>query len=84
MVLFDLATGRLKHSLRPDNGGTNAVAFSPDGKRLTLAGVDRSLTVWDVSGGERLVTWASPALVEALAFSPDGSQVAAADSGNHN
>jgi WD40 repeat protein/serine/threonine protein kinase len=55
-------------------GGSEVVAFSPDGKRL--AGASRSgVTVWDAQTGRELL--ALEGAVGVVAFSPDGKRLAA-------
>jgi WD40 repeat protein len=77
--LWELATG--KRSLRI-SGGRNrllALTFSPDGRTLASAGKG-VLQLWDVATGKELLTHrGQEAQVEheALAFSPDGTRLAA-------
>jgi WD40 repeat protein len=43
MTLWDLATGKEKATLEGHHSYVSAVAFSPDGKRLTSASGDRTI-----------------------------------------
>ncbi len=37
-------------------GGVNAVAYSPDGKRMVSGSLDNTLKVWDAASGAELMT----------------------------
>src|SRR5580693_2957467 len=59
----------------------NAVAFSPDGKRLASASDDDTVRIVDAASGKLLRTLKGHAdSVLAVAFSPDGEQIATASS----
>ncbi len=58
-------------------GALHRLVFSPDGKRLALAGTDGSVTILDASDGRTRLHWkAHPREVSCLAFSPDGKSLA--------
>jgi RNA polymerase sigma factor (sigma-70 family) len=89
--LLDADTGNLVRTLpghtAPGVGWqTQAMLFSPDGRRLFSCGHDRTLRVWDVAAGTELRKLAlgdTPAR-DRLAVTPDGSLLATLDGGNGN
>jgi WD40 repeat protein len=86
VMLFDVDTGKERAALAGHKGMVEAVAFSPDGKRLAtggnfghpVAGLGPPLIIWDMA---TLKEVARPTVgtVRALAFSPDGKALAVAD-----
>jgi WD40 repeat protein len=93
--VWDLATGRLVHRLSNEQGSISALAWSPDSTRLA-SGRDFiriveghiAVDVWDISTGHRLLSMTDAFVatrvsmgVRKLAFSPDGTRIAAALSG---
>src|SRR5207253_375666 len=66
--------GRLRHG-----GIIHGVAFNKDGTRLATAGADGLVKVWDVNTGKELAFYGGHTDgVRAVAFSPDGKQIASA------
>jgi WD40 repeat protein len=87
--LWDPATGKAGKKLEGPKDWLRALAFSPDNKHLAAGGHDGKLWVWEVGSGKKLfdVVATAPAppkkdavpevnVVSALAFSPDGKQIA--------
>jgi WD40 repeat protein len=69
-----LGNMRLRH-----NQEINAVAFSPDGKRLATASRDRTVKIWDLANGHEVLAYLGHSdHVRSVAFSPDGKLIASA------
>jgi WD40 repeat protein len=80
--LWDVTTGQERVSLRAcePGGSLTAVVISPDGALFVTAGfLDRSVRFWEVANGEPRGELPRTAFgVTDLAFSPDGTTLAAA------
>jgi WD40 repeat protein len=66
--------------------GLESIAFSPDGKRLAVGGIEalRQLTIWDVESGKELIVLPHPAPIHSLEYSPDGKLLAVAGGDGSN
>jgi WD40 repeat protein len=69
VAIWDIQERRMVKSRR---GGAQAVAFSPDGKRLAVASPGQAARVWDVEDGQAADLIGHLDAVTCLAFSPDG------------
>jgi WD40 repeat protein len=77
ITLWNVADGNTVRTLRGHTGAVRRVAFGPFSWRLVSASVDRTVKVW--SAGERPFSFPGKSpWVNCVAFSPDGSTVAAA------
>ncbi len=77
VVIWDAASGRAAHVLATSLDTVDAVAFSPDGKRLLIGGSDPAIEIWDAESGQLVRTVSGNShSVHALAFSQDGTHLA--------
>jgi WD40 repeat protein len=60
---------------RRHSDSINAVAFSPDVRYLATGGVDRAITLTEMSTGAQVLRIEAPDEVRSLAFSPDGKYI---------
>jgi WD40 repeat protein len=81
--LYDLASGRLQHTLAGHSSAVLGVSFSPDGRRLASCSGDvegegdASIRLWDTATGEPLARLVGhESAVCGVAFSPDGRRLA--------
>jgi WD40 repeat protein len=69
--LWDVATGREVRLFPGHNGGSQYLAFTPDGRRLLSGALDRLIREWDLATGRELRALPQ-AWCRGLALSPDG------------
>ncbi len=69
--------GSLLYTYRGHSALVNAVAWSPDGRRIASGSYDHTVQVWDAANGSHAFTYrghSNP--VNAVAWSPDGRRIA--------
>ena len=76
--IWEVATGKELSQLTGHQSRVSSVHFSPDGKRLVSGSSDKTLMFWDPSTGEQLCQLKVNYMVSNVAYSPDGSKLAAA------
>ena len=72
---------RAPTSFRSGSFSAPSIAFSPDGRLIAAAAMNRDTLVFDVQSGERVAHLRTGDFARAVAFSPDGSLLATGDVG---
>jgi len=80
--VWEMPAGRLRHALAGHSQGVARIAFHPNGSQLAVL-VGHSVEPWDMTTGELKGTLAAQDAgdLKAIAFSPDGSFLAATGKG---
>ena len=80
ILLWDVKTGKMIHSLEGHLRRIYSVQFSPDGKTLATCGYDATIRLWDLKHGHEITELRHRNLsqrVTCIRFSPDGGTLAA-------
>jgi WD40 repeat protein len=81
ITLFDVETGAVRSRLTGHQSGINALVYSPDGRTLASAELDRSIRLWDLATATELTCKkADVGWVKSISFSRDGAWLAFAGS----
>ena len=73
----ELLTFRGHHAALSHRDGVFCVRFSPDGRSIASGGSDGMVRIWNVETGIESLSLQHPIAVWDMAFSPDGSRIAA-------
>jgi WD40 repeat protein len=75
-ALWDASTGAKLHDLGDGHKQANSARFSPNSRRVAIAGREPAVSLWDVATGRLLHQISSDSMAFAAAFSPDGRWLA--------
>src|SRR5712692_336968 len=79
LQVWDALTGEQSFTYREHFYYVQAVAWSPDGKRIASASADTRVQVWDTTTGTASLTYRKhSSKVNAVTWSPDGTRIASA------
>jgi WD40 repeat protein/serine/threonine protein kinase/tetratricopeptide (TPR) repeat protein len=81
VLLWGVADGELRATLKGHSSAVSAAAFSPDGRTLATGGFDHTVRLWNVATRRELMQLdpgnVELGVVETLAFWPDGQRLLA-------
>jgi WD40 repeat protein len=79
ILVWELATGKLRHQIKDQPYRAAALAFSPDSATLASGGGDKQIHLWDMATGQRRGSLAGHRdWIVAIAFAPNGKTIASA------
>jgi WD40 repeat protein len=79
--VWDLVEKKLLYRIPTSfTGAVNVFAFSPDGAFLASGHYDGMLRIWDMNTGDMLLEFDTGAVVQSLAYSPDGQMISSGGS----
>ena len=77
ILIWDMARHETPVTWHSDSDFANCLAFSPDGTRLAMGGIEGMVEVWDTATGQKVQTFKGHSgPVDTMAFSPDGTRLA--------
>ena len=77
VLIWDVASGRLRRRLNHGCQEVTAVKFSPDGRKLATTGMDQVIRLWDTEKWTKVAHWTGhTATICDLDWSPDGRRLA--------
>jgi WD40 repeat protein len=76
--VWDVAAGKVLHTLDGHASFVLGVAWSPDGKQLASASSDATVKLWDAATGKEIRTLQGDKWFDRVTFSSDGKRLAAA------
>jgi WD40 repeat protein len=83
ILIWELATGRLRQRIDTGHGVLAKLAWSADAHTIAVSAQDRTIGLWDVeSGRAKLSIGRMPVVTRAFAFSPDGRTLVTGEFGD--
>lgn len=81
VVLWDFKKKTILHKISSNNKVVTKVIFSPDGKKIIVGYLGRTIIAWDVQTGRsiQVIDKNTGGRIKALAFSPNGRTLASSD-----
>ena len=82
VTVADALSGRILGQLTGDTSGVTSVAYSPDGRYIATASLDRTARIWDARTLRPLRVLTQPDPVDGVRFTSDGSRLVTWDTAN--